>query len=47
MSYYLPRFITEIALWRQSVAQSAAPQGWTQKSDNINEGRAGDYLYLL
>ncbi|KAF3901832.1 hypothetical protein AA313_de0207899 [Arthrobotrys entomopaga] len=39
--------VTDVALWRCSDKQYNAPQGWHGKSGDINEGRGGDYLYLV
>ncbi|KAM5533235.1 hypothetical protein V8D89_013100 [Ganoderma adspersum] len=39
--------VTEVALFRTQSAMIDMPSGWTQSTTNINEGRAGAYLYLL
>jgi hypothetical protein len=39
--------VTDVALWRTGDQQWNAPDGWHGKSADINEGRGGDYLYLV
>ncbi|KAF3904308.1 hypothetical protein ABW20_dc0103210 [Dactylellina cionopaga] len=39
--------VTDVALWRCDDKQWNAPEGWHEKSADINEGRGGDYLYLI
>ncbi|CVK86291.1 uncharacterized protein FMAN_06388 [Fusarium mangiferae] len=41
------RFITEFALWRQTIPQGAPPAGWDGMTSDINAGRGGDNLYLI
>lgn len=40
-------FVTDVALWRSGDKQESAPSGWHGKTDDINKGRGGDYLYLV
>ncbi|KAK7417455.1 hypothetical protein QQX98_004575 [Neonectria punicea] len=41
------RLITDVALWRSDDSQGGPPNGWDGKTQDINSGRGGDYLYLV
>ncbi|KAK0387217.1 hypothetical protein NLU13_5530 [Sarocladium strictum] len=41
------RYVTDVALWRSGNAEAYPPQGWSHKSSDINDGRSGDYLYIV
>ena len=42
-----PAKVTKVALWRRSQGTSGVPAGYRAKTSDINEGRGGDYLYLV
>ncbi|KAK6520188.1 hypothetical protein TWF506_000471 [Arthrobotrys conoides] len=48
---YVYRFtgpaIYDVALWRSGGRQCIPPTGWDGMSCDINEGRRGDYLYIV
>ncbi|KAF3167630.1 hypothetical protein TWF751_008015 [Orbilia oligospora] len=39
--------IYDVALWRSGGRQCIPPAGWDGMSSDINEGRRGDYLYIV
>ncbi|KAF3189763.1 hypothetical protein TWF788_009748 [Orbilia oligospora] len=39
--------IYDVALWRSGGRQPIPPAGWDGMSVDINEGRRGDYLYIV
>ena len=39
--------IKRAALWRRGSDTTTPPQGWTWISADLNEGRGGDYLYIV
>ncbi|EGX44260.1 hypothetical protein AOL_s00193g172 [Orbilia oligospora ATCC 24927] len=39
--------IYDVALWRSGGRQCIPPAGWDGMSVDINEGRRGDYLYIV
>ncbi|KAH7255064.1 hypothetical protein B0J15DRAFT_549606 [Fusarium solani] len=41
------KFVTEVALWRSGSHQDGLPEDWNGKTTDINDSRAGDFLYLV
>ncbi|RGP81410.1 hypothetical protein FLONG3_555 [Fusarium longipes] len=42
-----PRYVTEVALFRDDSRHDGVPEGWDGMTTDINAGRKGDFLYLL
>ncbi|KAH7014796.1 hypothetical protein EDB80DRAFT_864230 [Ilyonectria destructans] len=40
-------FVSSVYLRRPSEEQNNPPAGWAGKTDDINKGRGGDFLYLI
>ncbi|KAI4162200.1 MAG: hypothetical protein LQ342_004220 [Letrouitia transgressa] len=45
--YYRNAAIVDVALWRSKTSQIKPPSPFRMMTANINEGRAGDYLYVV
>ncbi|KAH6870917.1 hypothetical protein B0T10DRAFT_611422 [Thelonectria olida] len=40
-------FVSSVFVWRSSKEQNSPPAGYAGKTDDINKGRGGDFLYLV
>lgn len=43
----ISRYVTEVALWRDDSHHDQVPHGWNGKTSDINDGRGGDFVYLV
>ncbi|KXJ92488.1 hypothetical protein Micbo1qcDRAFT_204461 [Microdochium bolleyi] len=41
------KYVTDIALWRDGSHHDEVPHGWDGKTSDINDGRGGDFMYLV